>query len=174
MVYPCVYRELASATWRELVINGLSLCIQGTRQYTIENAGKSRFIPVYTGNSVTFCICSTLRTVYPCVYRELNSLDSICRYNCGLSLCIQGTRDQIVTAFENWLVYPCVYRELMSIVSTPSDSTGLSLCIQGTRCVLSPARQGFRFIPVYTGNSFGSFNTFTAQPGLSLCIQGTH
>ena len=72
-------------------LGGLSLCIQGTRHRPRRVEFERRFIPVYTGNSTFSLFHIALRSVYPCVYRELQ-FDSLFRprYN-GLSLCIQGT-----------------------------------------------------------------------------------
>ena len=71
-VYPCVYREHITV---ESPINsfcGLSLCIQGTLTRGLTDTVELRFIPVYTGNTVT-------------------SKWVVMRTD-GLSLCIQGTR----------------------------------------------------------------------------------
>ena len=52
-VYPCVYRELYFTADAQLLYDGLSLCIQGTLRIATEKEIEARFIPVYTGNSVT-------------------------------------------------------------------------------------------------------------------------
>ena len=51
----------------------------------------TRFIPVYTGNILTFDEFAALVSVYPCVYREHFIYFSFHFYSLGLSLCIQGT-----------------------------------------------------------------------------------
>ena len=71
---------------------------------------------------------------------------------CGLSLCIQGTRDKVSDELHkarfipvytgntslqgsipiNFTVYPCVYREHNCNKRRKSENAGLSLCIQGT------------------------------------------
>ena len=50
---------------------GLSLCIQGTLLKSLKLAEIDRFIPVYTGNSLTSVATVVQTAVYPCVYREL-------------------------------------------------------------------------------------------------------
>ena len=91
-VYPCVYREHDF----KLILNypcfGLSLCIQGTQRYQLNQQQIERFIPVYTGNTRSPPDLLAKLTVYPCVYRE--HFKSPLRASClaGLSLCIQGTR----------------------------------------------------------------------------------
>ena len=112
-----------------------------------------RFIPVYTGNT---------QRLPPAL-----SLDH------GLSLCIQGTHQQInlsmtaprfipvYTGNTPYLVvtsimspvYPCVYREHINYNFVIKSVDGLSLCIQGTLSVLDNAIFCHRFIPVYTGNT---------------------
>ena len=73
-VYPCVYREHVGFKRFQFV--------------------QSRFIPVYTGNthSLTHSVVSI--TVYPCVYREHAPRNCPVSIRGGLSLCIQGTRQQ--------------------------------------------------------------------------------
>ena len=91
-VYPCVYRELIII---KIVLNdiaGLSLCIQGTHVGLFGQHSDQRFIPVYTGNSHINRVASFLSSVYPCVYRELIAIWLNTVNQCGLSLCIQGTR----------------------------------------------------------------------------------
>ena len=70
---------------------GLSLCIQGTHLTTYSISHPMRFIPVYTGNTDLISYMDKLFAVYPCVYREHVSDDSIIDSVNGLSLCIQGT-----------------------------------------------------------------------------------
>ena len=69
-VYPCVYREHAVKFFLYSAILGLSLCIQGTRRFQDWVSAKSRFIPVYTGNTQLILFRKHTPTVYPCVYRE--------------------------------------------------------------------------------------------------------
>ena len=91
-VYPCVYREHTSENVRNIIIGGLSLCIQGTHWQYLACDPINRFIPVYTGNTNQFNINSIDEPVYPCVYREHSSLVLSASNAAGLSLCIQGTR----------------------------------------------------------------------------------
>ena len=151
-VYPCVYREHAKSKPCTLNHCGLSLCIQGTQKNHTDGAINPRFIPVYTGNTGRDAGVSRAAPVYPCVYREHCWLPKFIFFNCGLSLCIQGTLCIIVylhlikrfipvytgnTSFKNSApsfeaVYPCVYREHSRSESTGHADDGLSLCIQGT------------------------------------------
>ena len=111
--------------------NGLSLCIQGTHSYSCTNHHERRFIPVYTGNTFVKQKRLGYQPVYPCVYREHNSLEQLLILRRGLSLCIQGTlpNGYAVRHFSRFIpvytgntsdnpsvaaimaVYPCVYRE---------------------------------------------------------------
>ena len=69
-VYPCVYREHNQPTIAAINAGGLSLCIQGTLMHCIFIMNKTRFIPVYTGNTIKTPNPDELIAVYPCVYRE--------------------------------------------------------------------------------------------------------
>ena len=133
---------------------GLSLCIQGTHRKIQKYINHSRFIPVYTGNTVYFQQHRCTHPVYPCVYREHNGKTHLIAFPRGLSLCIQGTL--LVLAYQayvhrfipvytgntnapnkNWIwvaVYPCVYREHCRDFIRFNHKSGLSLCIQGTHC----------------------------------------
>ena len=69
-VYPCVYREHISVVIIMNIMDGLSLCIQGTCRRGLQTVTGRRFIPVYTGN-ISFNVSDlSHRSVYPCVYRE--------------------------------------------------------------------------------------------------------
>ena len=70
---------------------GLSLCIQGTYDRAINFAERGRFIPVHTGNIFFPLTKSSLKSVYPCAYREHSIGDIRKLIDDGLSLCIQGT-----------------------------------------------------------------------------------
>ena len=92
-VYPCVYREhvesVISCGWPL----GLSLCIQGTCLSNEIGDAYHRFIPVCTGNTTTGNNIPSVKSVYPCVYREhLHKKNSMKQEN-GLSLCVQGTHE---------------------------------------------------------------------------------
>ena len=50
-VYPCAYREHNDKELPRTYYNGLSLCIQGTRQLFSIKRFRFRFIPVHTGNT---------------------------------------------------------------------------------------------------------------------------
>ena len=91
MVYPCVYREHIQFSSLASIGNGLSLCIQGTHRKIQKYINHSRFIPVYTGNTLEKFNKDLLKAVYPCVYREHYCSAAICPSALGLSLCIQGT-----------------------------------------------------------------------------------
>ena len=69
-VYPCVYREHLEKGRLVEDGGGLSLCIQGTLQLLTGRKNKSRFIPVYTGNTLYQSAAPGIVAVYPCVYRE--------------------------------------------------------------------------------------------------------
>ena len=151
-VYPCVYREHLGDINNWESWDGLSLCIQGTRSRTINLRHIIRFIPVYTGNTVSDAICASLSSVYPCVYREHSSHSIHYGINLGLSLCIQGTLLNKISITDGGRfipvytgntslinlctvlpsVYPCVYREHQISLNRPEFTSGLSLCIQGT------------------------------------------
>ena len=91
-VYPCVYREHLCVRAVLVMMAGLSLCIQGTLIWQGGHAKKTRFIPVYTGNTLHITGADTVLPVYPCVYREHAFNVSIYIGFGGLSLCIQGTQ----------------------------------------------------------------------------------
>ena len=132
-VYPCVYREHSSMSVCGLIASGLSLCIQGTRLSNEIGDAYHRFIPVYTGNTNSLLFCYLTLTVYPCVYRE-HGIPLSCRiFSNGLSLCIQGTRQNKTISNVRRSVYPCVYREHLLQRLFCLVVFGLSLCIQGTR-----------------------------------------
>ena len=69
-VYPCAYREHFIFSSILVLVVGLSLCIQGTREIKQTDYNSKRFIPVHTGN--TFWLLQDLvnYAVYPCAYRE--------------------------------------------------------------------------------------------------------
>ena len=90
-VYPCVYREHSPCLLAVMLERGLSLCIQGTRLFSVPLKPSFRFIPVYTGNTDSFCCHCRNIAVYPCVYREHQFYMMINLNLDGLSLCIQGT-----------------------------------------------------------------------------------
>ena len=69
-VYPCVYREHPVTFMQIKQPPGLSLCIQGTQDAQIASLTAERFIPVYTGNTLTTTWTTIPTAVYPCVYRE--------------------------------------------------------------------------------------------------------
>ena len=71
--------------------SGLSLCIQGTSSEIENRIISDRFIPVYTGNITNNVACVYRQAVYPCVYREHDSVYNEQADKNGLSLCIQGT-----------------------------------------------------------------------------------
>ena len=130
-VYPCVYREHIYGNASNMIIHGLSLCIQGTLNVFVSRYITLRFIPVYTGNTAIFCRSTVAPPVYPCVYREHSKTDFIVFRFCGLSLCIQGTlsvcirfnyKSRFIPVYTGNTpisshslsgppVYPCVYRE---------------------------------------------------------------
>ena len=151
-VYPCVYREHQKKPVRNFKLSGLSLCIQGTLYYYQDKRGFLRFIPVYTGNTITTKQTLQSLTVYPCVYREHVLFFQSLASTDGLSLCIQGTQRcpipailflrfiPVYTGNTNLImglsrqtpVYPCVYREHTVSYDDVFLYDGLSLCIQGT------------------------------------------
>ena len=69
-VYPCAYREHAFPNFFYYFFGGLSLCIQGTRNYANFINCLMRFIPVHTGNTSASCMSKSMTSVYPCAYRE--------------------------------------------------------------------------------------------------------
>ena len=112
-VYPCVYREL-NIYWFFLWSNrGLSLCIQGTPFNNFSYCISTRFIPVYTGNSITAFRNLMPSAVYPCVYRELDWKKFV-RTAFNRFIPVYTGNSQWVT-ISPWgiSVYPCVYRELL-------------------------------------------------------------
>ena len=172
-VYPYVYREHLIYLMLNLVLFGLSLCIQGTHPLYAIKPVETRFIPMYIGNTSTIVDYIKNNPVYPHVYREhsfLNSTNSTCA---GLSLCIQGTPlpDALRLAAERFIpmyigntvaaataqttgtVYPYVYREHSKTDFIVFRFCGLSLCIQGTLRNFEPVLVRFRFIPMYIGNT---------------------
>ena len=69
-VYPCVYREHHALNEPRWMVDGLSLCIQGTLSQPFAQACFARFIPVYTENISLQAMPRFPFSVYPCVYRE--------------------------------------------------------------------------------------------------------
>ena len=110
-VYPCVYREHRSKRSTRQTNDGLSLCVQGTQYIQLGVHLKTRFIPVCTGNTFIHSTITIINSVYPCVYREHVSESKETFDWCGLSLCVQGTRQAISVNKNIKAVYPCVYRE---------------------------------------------------------------
>ena len=130
-VYPCAYREHIFFSSYIINIHGLSLCIQGTYERTINRDKGFRFIPVHTGNIFVIGTVRFRRPVYPCAYREHQSWLLSNPLTIGLSLCIQGTlllTFQIIykcrfipvhtgnirpnaSIMAQIAVYPCAYRE---------------------------------------------------------------
>ena len=151
-VYPCVYREHNNCVKNRFRVFGLSLCIQGTPLHLHFFQQYKRFIPVYTGNTITTVQLTLLGSVYPCVYREHDNNRPVDVVRVGLSLCIQGTlknfwgsamRIRFIPVYtgntsfdclnESFsAVYPCVYREHALFGIFLNCFNGLSLCIQGT------------------------------------------
>ena len=128
-----------------------------------------------------------IQTVYPCAYREHFKLIIRNEKHGGLSLCIQGTSQDMNTYLEiiRFIpvhtgnisilqtiyfappVYPCAYREHQNSVYPKFSKCGLSLCIQGTLKRLNQNQPAIRFIPVHTGNikmSSVSFLRYTVYP----------
>ena len=152
-VYPCVYREHICDSEFWSTVRGLSLCIQGTLEKSVRITTRSRFIPVYTGNTMVTPYGILAFPVYPCVYREHAPAFRWPRSLCGLSLCIQGTHKKhyinqgcyrFIPVYtgntficsldeDDDPVYPCVYREHIDKGYIGLYICGLSLCIQGTR-----------------------------------------
>ena len=157
MVYPCVYREHRYCGCMLNWVAGLSLCIQGTLHFPSQYEIRARFIPVYTGNTGGTYATLDAMAVYPCVYREHRFTGLSSQVECGLSLCIQGTRLDLDIIQSLLPVYPCVYREHIYGRKSLNSSGGLSLCIQGTLVQVIIQKLHYRFIPVYTGNTLTSF-----------------
>ena len=151
-VYPCAYREHLKMRFLDSLINGLSLCIQGTSRHQLVNIDSWRFIPVHTGNILHPNRKRFWNSVYPCAYREHIRNEINDQTINGLSLCIQGTLllvgrymamirfipvhtgniNQDTKKNRPLSVYPCAYREhdIDAVFQYPIP--GLSLCIQGT------------------------------------------
>ena len=173
-VYPCVYREHV--------------------KILLENCGRLRFIPVYTGNIAIAPIFRDNSPVYPCVYREHRGFLRANAEMAGLSLCVQGTSAPAINpnmpprfipvctgnmcfhssgvSFKP--VYPCVYREHTVFRQPINWLTGLSLCVQGTLIYIPLQKKPHRFIPVCTGNMIDGWRLCKSPSGLSLCVQGTY
>ena len=101
-----MYRELFDPSRTRDNATGLSLCIQGTLNYSCPVDSSIRFIPVYTGNTLPQFTQVVRCSVYPCVYREHpRSLNVSTSLN-GLSLCIQGTRSPNSCSFETCRFIP--------------------------------------------------------------------
>ena len=90
-VYPCTYRELNSGESGLVPLGGISLYLQGTHLLMSLQGTINRYIPVPTGNSQFQQKGKTIKSVYPCTYRELpwNMLKTW--INSGISLYLQGT-----------------------------------------------------------------------------------
>ena len=152
-VYPCVYREHIAKYKNILIILGLSLCIQGTQSIFNSIVVRIRFIPVYTGNTITISPSRGFLTVYPCVYREHDWPKNGWSNCAGLSLCIQGTRTARARCEPRYRFIPVYTGNTPIINELVWWRCGLSLCIQGTRIFVVGEYLVQRFIPVYTGNT---------------------
>ena len=192
-VYPCVYREHADVFNCVFFLHGLSLCIQGTLIFLGWIWSVSRFIPVYTGNTLFVTIPSKTKAVYPCVYREHLKPYLLPSTPSGLSLCIQGTHAVRWGGLLRWRfipvytgntyfllimpfsfpVYPCVYREHRRTSKRKRRNGGLSLCIQGTPIYNHNNRALRRFIPVYTGNT-GAHQRGNGGTAVYPCVYREH
>ena len=86
-----------------------------------------------TGNTSYLKKTANLIQVYPCVYREHTPISRENVPGVGLSLCVQGTRNEYMDLKPLSSVYPCVYREHPIELYEYLNARGLSLCIQGTR-----------------------------------------
>ena len=172
---------------------GLSLCIQGTLLNQLLTFVPKRFIPVYTGNTVSPVRRDFSATVYPCVYREHFSGNTVFKLWSGLSLCIQGTLG-VLSDLLNASRFIPVYTgntETLKLIGRP---IAVYPCVYREHAIDSwRIRALARFIPVYTGNTdngwlslegfpvypcvYREHSAFTAVcvmlNGLSLCIQGT-
>ena len=133
--------------------DGLSLCIQGTRYSSPKIPKCIRFIPVYTGNTIIYGVIHARFAVYPCVYREHSGSSNCTDYRRGLSLCIQGTLQNILEKKKYCRFIPVYTGNTSANNYKLLKNPGLSLCIQGTHFDRALAQRSIRFIPVYTGNT---------------------
>ena len=151
-VYPCTYRELILLASLISSFRGISLYLQGTRKKSLPKKWKTWYIPVPTGNSCKILRQRVFDAVYPCTYRELTAIFTICYCHIGISLYLQGTRYTSVCRSEqtryipvptgnsfncstsNFMapVYPCTYRELDRWKCHCAEVFGISLYLQGT------------------------------------------
>ena len=152
---------------------GLSLCIQGTQVLWLYAQLGGRFIPVYTGNTGGTYATLDAMAVYPCVYREHRFTGLSSQVECGLSLCIQGTRLDLDIIQSLLPVYPCVYREHIYGRKSLNSSGGLSLCIQGTRMKRKITKKRRPVYPCVYREHIYPYCRHNLYFGLSLCIQGT-
>ena len=128
---------------------------------------------MYTGNTQYVSLNDLLKPVYPCAYREHETIHIILKILSGLSLCIQGTQTPflveimdvrfipvhtgntlyLIYPLTHKTVYPCAYREHIHYTIIHVQKIGLSLCIQGTLSQTLITAHTTRFIPVHTGNT---------------------
>ena len=192
-VYPCVYREHSIDITFNSALNGLSLCVQGTRNANSAIREALRFIPVCTGNTKIRKITKRWSSVYPCVYREHICARFSTQGNVGLSLCVQGTLLQLLSvlslerfipvctgntyqfwdSIKNTTVYPCVYREHVGVSAIIIWIDGLSLCVQRTRPLHCWLIQTDQVYPCVYREHLNLNLYLLKQVGLSLCVQGT-
>ena len=145
---------------------------------------RPRFIPVHTGNTLIQGTVMMTIPVYPCAYREHQTVTELSAGFRGLSLCIQGTLYNVKTqeiktrfipvhtgnttyatiGFIWHAVYPCAYREHPRPHWILTFDIGLSLCIQGTQIYTCRTRKPTRFIPVHTGNTLMNELMAFSQP----------
>ena len=151
-VYPCTYRERADRDGGSASYSGISLYLQGTQNYIVQNKNTVRYIPVPTGNADIVPIPAGEKPVYPCTYRErLNELKRLEKLG-GISLYLQGTHalPAIKELNERYIpvptgnafiiipmtititVYPCTYRERPANDKIIIAMRGISLYLQGT------------------------------------------
>ena len=131
-VYPCAYREHILSVEQRSLIDGLSLCIQGTSQPQSYLCPACRFIPVHTGNMGQGDNRFANSPVYPCAYREHELLKLL---NVSQLRFIPVHTGNMYANIANDFVitvYPCAYREHRRSKYGFNAVFGLSLCIQGT------------------------------------------
>ena len=172
-VYPRAYGECITRLKIGATTGGLSPCLRGMPTCFRLLRGKTRFIPVLTGNAHPHVEANLHNPVYPRAYGEcdLSMGDGIA--NTGLSPCLRGMRYEINVNQEGsrfipvltgnaqpppWSdnqrpVYPRAYGECSGGSPFTVVSVGLSPCLRGMLISITVVPSTPRFIPVLTGNA---------------------
>ena len=131
-VYPYVYREHLNKYSSINEEIGLSLCVQGTLIKSVLQVMRARFISMCIGNTFVITTSTVPIAVYPYVYREHDVSPATALIDSGLSLCVQGTHQNVHSNLSNLRFIPMCIGNTQTYPHNIDQLYGLSLCVQGT------------------------------------------